>query len=291
MQNVMNRPGRAPAVAAALLMSALLWGASSTFAEPGEHNFHPPEGLGLYSIGHTTVVITDLSRNPDGSVPVSSAGRPLYLHIWYPTTGKQSGRVVYTWNNPVYNQNPGGTVYPGLPDLPALTFLASASSHPVSENAPLSKGTFPLLIATHGNEVAAAKNMPDTLETLASHGYIVASVEHTGNNDAFFQASFVESFMHLPLGPNPSLGPNVILQRSKDVSFTIDEMLQGGVDQKTHMPFSGAVDSQSIGVLGYSLGGETTLATVTGISTREPLRIFRRSTTTVHLGICEAICC
>jgi predicted dienelactone hydrolase len=68
------------------------------------------------------------------------------------------------------------------------------------------------------------------------------------------------------LGPNPSLGSNVILQRSKDVSFTIDEMLQGGVDQKTHIAFSRAVDSQSIGVLGYSLGGETTLATVTGIS-------------------------
>jgi hypothetical protein len=240
MQNRMNRLGRASAVSSALLMSALLWGTGSTFAEPGEHNFHPPEGPGPYSIGHTTVVITDLSRNPDGSVPASSAGRPLFLHIWYPTTGAGSGRVIYTWNNPVYNQNPGGTVYPGLPDLPALTFPGSASAHPVSENAPLSKGIFPLLVATHGNEVAAAKNMPDTLETLASHGYIVASVEHTGNDDAFFQASFVEGVMRLPLGPNPSLGSNVILQRSKDVSFTIDEMLQGGGRSKnTHCIFKG----------------------------------------------------
>jgi hypothetical protein len=44
--------------------------------------------------------------------------------------------------------------------------------------------------------VAAAKNMPDTLET-ASHGYVVASVEHTGNNDASFQARpFWRDFAH-----------------------------------------------------------------------------------------------
>ena len=266
MQNEKNRLSRGSAVASAFLIGALFWATGSALAEQGEHSFYLPSGPGPYSIGHTTVVITDPTRNPDGSAPASPAGRPLYLHIWYPTGVKPSGHVLYTWNNPVYNQNPGGTVYPGLPDLPALTFVGSASAHPVSEGAPLSKGKFPLLVATHGNEVAAAKNMPDTLETLASHGYIVASVEHTGNNDAFFQASFVESFIHLPLGPNPSLGSNVILERSRDVSFTIDAMLQGAVDAPSHISLSKAIESDSIGVLGYSLGGETTLATVTGIS-------------------------
>lgn len=265
MRKEMNRLGRA-SLAAALAASALLIGTSVALADSPGHHFYSPEELGPYAIGHTTVVLTDLSRNPDGSAPGTAAGRPLYIHLWYPTGGKGGGRVTYTWNNPVYNQNPGGTVYPGLPDLPALTFPGSPSLNPVSEDAPLSRGRFPLLIATHGNLVAAAKNMPDTLETLASHGYIVASVEHTGNDDAYYQASFVEAFLRLPLGPNPSLGANVILERSKDVSFTIDEMLQGDVDQKTHIGFSKAIDSESIGVLGYSLGGETTLATVTGIS-------------------------
>jgi predicted dienelactone hydrolase len=262
---MLNRPRPASALARIwLISSALCAGAAALAHSPGK--FYPPDELGPYPIGHTTVVITDLSRNPDGTSPAASAGRPLYVHLWYPTSGKPSGHVIYTWNNPVYNQNPGGTVYPGLPDLPALTFTASSSLNPVAENGPLTKGRFPLLISSHGNEVAAAKSMPDTLETLASHGYIVASVEHTGNNDAFFQAQFVEGFMHLALGPNPSLGANVILERSKDVSFTIDQMLQGGIDQQAHIGFSKAIDSESIGVLGYSLGGETTLATVTGIS-------------------------
>ncbi len=261
----MNRLGRACLSAVMMGLSAVL-STSVALAGPPEQHIYSPEELGPYAIGHTTVVLIDLTRNPDGSTPSTGAGRPLYIHLWYPSGGRGSGQVAYTWNNPVYNQNPGGSVYPGLPDLPALTFPGSPSLNPVAEHAPLARGRFPLLIATHGNLVAAAKNMPDTLETLASHGYIVASVEHTGNNDASYQASFLEGTLHIPLGPNPSLGANVILQRSKDVSFTIDQMLLGEVDQKAHLAFSRAIEAESIGVLGYSLGGETTLATVTGIS-------------------------
>jgi predicted dienelactone hydrolase len=222
-------------------------------------------GSGQYAIGHSTTVVVDPSRNPDGT-PSTGAGRPLYLHIWYPIEAAARGHVAYTWNNPVYNQNPGGAVYPGLPDLAALTFPGSPSLHPVTEGAPIARGSFPLLMASHGNLVAAAKNMPDTLEFLASHGYIVVSVEHTGNDDAAYQASFVEGTLGLPLGPNPLLGSDVILQRSKDVSFTLTEALAGGLDALTHIHLRQAIDSENVGMLGYSLGGETTLATVTGIS-------------------------
>jgi dienelactone hydrolase len=261
----MNCLGRACVFVLGLTISSMLSSGIALADPPGRHS-NSPEALGPYAIGHTTVVLTDLTRNPDGSAPSTGAGRPLYIHLWYPSGGNGTGHVAYTWNNPIYNENPGGAVYPGLPDLPALTFPGSPSLNPVAEHAPLARGRFPLLIATHGNLVAAAKNMPDTLETLASHGYIVASIEHTGNNDASYQASFLEGTLHIPLGPNPILGANVILQRSKDVSFTIDQMLLGEVDQKAHIGFARAIDSENIGVLGYSLGGETTLATVTGIS-------------------------
>ena len=251
----------------ALLLVALVSGSSLALsvAQAAEGD-GSPDRKGPYAIGHTTVVITDTSRNPDGSTPVTSPGRPLYLHLWYPTSAWWATQHLrYTWNNPVYNSNPGGAVYPGLPDLPALSFLGSSSFHAVAEGAPLARGQFPLLVATHGLEVAAAKNMPDTLETLASHGYIVASVEHTGDNDAFYQAFFLETFVGLALGPNPSIQSS-ILQRSKDASFVIDAVLQGVVDHKSHTPFSKQIDADNIGILGYSLGGETSLATVTGIS-------------------------
>lgn len=255
-------------VAQALLLGTLLLGSRLVLSEGQEQRFYPPDQAGRYSIGHTTVIITDAARNLDGSSPATSTGRPLYLDIWYPTTVKTTQHVIYTWNDPLYNENPGGTVYPGLPDLPALTFTGSTSTQPVLDGAPLAGAHFPLLVASHGNTVSSAKNMPDTLETLASHGYVVASIEHTGNNDAWYQANFI-SARALALGPNPTLGssfPDLIRQRSKDVRFVIDAMLQGVVDQQTGISFSSRIDPDKIGVLGYSLGGETSLATVAGIS-------------------------
>ena len=251
-----------------ILVAALAtaaWATSAGAAAPPERGA-PPERPGLYGVGHTTVVITDTSRNPDGSKPLTTPGRPLYLHLWYPTTEHANGHINYSWNDPVYNQNPAGSVYPGLPDVPALTFTGASSYPAVAEGAPLAHQTFPLLVSTHGLEVAAAKNMPDTLETLASHGYVVASVEHTGNDDAYYQAYFLENYVGLSLGPDPAIAtPDVIYQRVLDVSFVISAVLGGTLDRATGLPLSAHVDPASIGVIGYSLGGETSLASVAGI--------------------------
>lgn len=230
-------------------------------------NWQPPDQAGPYGIGHRTVVLEDTSRNPDGSSPVTTAGRPLYVDIWYPTFAHPAQHIRYTWNNPIYNENTGGTRYPGLPDTPPLTFPGSTSAHPVTEDAPLSRGPFPLLVATHGYEGAASKNMPDTLEALASHGYIVASVEHTGDDDAWYQTYFLEEYVGLNLGPNPSIYAATIYQRVKDVSFVIGAVLHGNADGSAAR-LASQIDASEIGVLGYSLGGQTTVATVTGISSQ-----------------------
>lgn len=66
-------------------------------------------------------------------------------------------------------------------------------------------------------EVAAAKNMPDTLETLASRGYFVASVEHTGDDDAFYQAYFLETYVGLSLGPDPRIASPSVIYRWRSV--------------------------------------------------------------------------
>jgi hypothetical protein len=75
---------------------------SLVFAGKAKGKFYFPEQIGPYSIGHTTVILTDTTRNLDGSTPLNSAGRFLYLDIWYPTTEKTTEHVHYTWNNPLY---------------------------------------------------------------------------------------------------------------------------------------------------------------------------------------------
>ncbi|MDJ0780138.1 MAG: hypothetical protein QNJ85_19890 [Gammaproteobacteria bacterium] len=268
MNQSSNAYRKASALLAALVLGALLLGSQSALAKDRKHV--APDEKGPYQIGHTTVILTDPSRNVDGSAPATSVGRYLYLDIWYPTNVKTSERIWYDWNNPLYNQNPGSAIYPELPDLPPMTWDGSLSTNTIAEGAPLAnKGRFPLLVASHGNLVASAKNMPDTLELLASHGYVIASIEHTGNNDAQYQASLFNnpSFLNTPVGPNPTLQDNgTILQRSKDVSFIIDAVLDGRLDQATGIQFTKRLDKKSIGVLGFSLGGMTSLASVTGIS-------------------------
>ncbi|MGH8291260.1 MAG: hypothetical protein ACREV7_20055, partial [Steroidobacteraceae bacterium] len=85
------------------------------------------------------------------------------------------------------------------------------------------------------------------------------------DDDAYYQTYFMEDYVGLKLGPNPSIQSS-IKQRSLDVSFVITAALNRMLDANTGKPFSRELDPGSIGVLGYSLGGETSLATVTGIS-------------------------
>ena len=52
------------------------------------------------------------------------------------------------------------------------------------------------------------------------------------------------------------------------MSFIIDAVLDGRLDQATGIAFTERLDEDAIGVLGFSLGGMTSLASVAGISTQ-----------------------
>ena len=63
-------------VAKALLLGTLLLGSRLAYSEGQEQRFYPPDQAGRYSIGHTTVIITDGTRNLDGSSPATSPTTP-----------------------------------------------------------------------------------------------------------------------------------------------------------------------------------------------------------------------
>jgi hypothetical protein len=105
---------------AGLLLGALLISSNVVLADK-KLKYQAPDELGPYSIGHTTVILNDGSRNNDGSTPPIASGRFLHLDIWYPTDIKTDGHILYDWNNPIYTENVDGLVYPGLPDLAPMT--------------------------------------------------------------------------------------------------------------------------------------------------------------------------
>jgi predicted dienelactone hydrolase len=94
------------------------------------------------------------------------------------------------------------------------------------------EGRFPLILLSHGTG-GSAQIMAWLARGLASAGFIVAAVNHPGNN---------------ALEPYTAEGFLVWWERAKDLSTVLDFMLRD-VDF--------AVDGRRIGAIGYSLGGYT----------------------------------
>ena len=99
-------------------------------------------------------------------------------------------------------------------------------------------GSHPLLVYSHGFMSMRGENVP-LAELLASHGYVVVSVDYPLTN------------RRAPGGPNVGDAVN----QPGDVSFVIDQVLGWSESER---PFAGRIDGERVGALGLSLGGLTT---------------------------------
>jgi predicted dienelactone hydrolase len=99
-------------------------------------------------------------------------------------------------------------------------------------------GAHPLLVYSHGFMSRRGEN-PPLVELLASHGYVVVSVDYPLTNGS------------APGGPNVHDAVN----QPGDVRFVIDRVLAWAPDER---PFAGEIDRARIGAIGLSLGGLTT---------------------------------
>jgi len=125
-------------------------------------------------------------------------------------------------------------------------------------DAEMADGAFPLVIFSHG--FAGHRRQSTHFCThLASHGYIVASMDHVGGTfqDITQMVTKVQKGGQLP--NIPELMEKLATDRPADAGFTIDKILAGEMGP--------AIDSDHIGIAGHSFGGWTTLVT-TGTDTR-----------------------
>ncbi|MDZ8051891.1 MAG: alpha/beta hydrolase [Aulosira sp. ZfuVER01] len=107
----------------------------------------------------------------------------------------------------------------------------------------------PVIVFSHGFG-SVRTDMRYLAEHLASHGYIVAALEHPGSN---------ETSTNLALKNNTKiLQAQEFLERPKDISFVLDELEK--LNQTAKNPLQGKIATNNAMVIGYSFGGGTALA-------------------------------
>jgi predicted dienelactone hydrolase len=180
----------------------------------------PPLGLGEYSVGHRLFEIVDSNRK----------NRPLPIDAWYPVATDQAVGPLAS-----YEFIPG--IRFGFPSKIAHESATISSAQP-----------FPLVIYSPGSFLPG-NAYSDFGETLASHGFVVAAITHTGDTPREYS-------------PDESTENQSARDRPRDTSFTIDAMSRK--NESPGEPFFGAIDDQANGAAGHSFGAVVSFAAQSG---------------------------
>ena len=176
---------------------------------------------GSYDVGVQTITLNE------------GTDRPLTVDVWFPIDDAGDAPLhQYTFLPDIYYESPT-----------AVTADAAQIS---------ADGPFPLVVYSHGSGglryIAA-----DYTEAIASHGYVVAAPDHTGN-----------TAVELVLNVEGDRAANAF-NRPNDVIAVIDAMTD---PQSTeNAGFAASVDAEQVAVTGHSAGGYTTYAVAGGVDT------------------------
>jgi predicted dienelactone hydrolase len=185
------------------------------------------EGAGAYEVGTTRIELVDASR-----------ARALTAQLWYPAGTAAAGASAPI---EMLEAEPHRAQYAGL--LAAATSCPNRTAHAAIDTAPqeppADAPAFPLIAFSHCHDCARFSEMT-VAERLASHGFVVVAVDHTGNT----------VYDHLA-GHEETIGTAFLDVRTADIRFAIDQVLAGA-----HPPGL-AIDASAIGVFGHSFGAVT----------------------------------
>jgi dienelactone hydrolase len=208
--------------------------------------FKLPKPTGSYAIGTRIIFMVDPSRQEE-TIENVERHRELMVQIWYPAEPSRKPLAPYR-------------------RLQETTHLSSYQSvlwtHARLE-APIARqgDPFPVLLF---NPAWTGRRTQNTFlaEDLASHGYVVAGIDHTYNSGAVaFPDGRVVKSMPDP-GMDFSIGPlerveaaaeKELTRQTDDDLFVLDQLQSMNGDARS--PFYGRVDANTAGAFGHSFGG------------------------------------
>lgn len=136
------------------------------------------------------------------------------------------------------------------------------------DNNLIQNNTCPLIVFSHGGISYKTSNI-SLFEELASHGYVVVSIDHTYhalnteidkkivsiNSEYMRELSTEDS--HNDIENSYMLFQKWMQLRTTDVNYVIDTFVSRSLKEST--PFNDLIDTENIGVVGHSLGGSAAL--------------------------------
>jgi predicted dienelactone hydrolase len=247
------RAGAAVAAAAttSIATTAIATGSRAAVAQ-ATPTLSLPAPTGRHRVGTTSLHLVDHTRT-DPLAP-SARARELMVRLWYPAVRGHYSTAAY------------------LPTAVATRYVqfindSSGADHPDDllafptrsrQDAAAIAGRHPILLFSHGYGVSAALNT-GLHENLASHGYVVAGIDHT------YDAGAVEFPDGRVVSQKPNLPVDELLRavRTADALFVLGRLIRLAAG---HHPGGGrrlprglyqSLDPTRIGGYGHSLGGPT----------------------------------
>jgi predicted dienelactone hydrolase len=215
----------APAIAQSAPQSPVPSPARADYPELAQRGPHP---VGVRHADFLDPNRIDFLHSNLATGKVLTADRHLYLTLWYPAASGDAHAVIH------YDRHPGAG--PGSPYAASAQFPQAGIG--IADAAPL-KGSAPLVIISHGFTNWATYTA-QLGEFLASHGYVVASIDH---DDIPYQnpASAGLAFVDTASG------------RARDQRATARQLRAWASDSA--FPLAGTYDPDQLALIGYSMGG------------------------------------
>jgi len=189
---------------------------------------YDPFVRGPFPVGVRSGTLTDRDRSD----------RPLPFELWYPAVPATFGLDVSPLTQDTFTVLPSG---------PLLRQAAV-------RDASIQPGRYPTVVFSH-TSLGHRRQSTFLCTHLASHGYVVAAVDHTGNTFADLVDRARSGRVLSPEERGAHID-RIIADRVPDVRFLVSAVASGAAGG-----VADHVDSDRLGLLGWSFGGWAVLAT------------------------------
>jgi predicted dienelactone hydrolase len=225
-------------------------GAGDASARPG-HTPSLPEPTGSCPVGTTSLCLTDVSRPDPWAAGVQV--RELMISLWYPAMPSAGRRARYMTPAESRLQLTSRGITGVPPDA-----LSTVRTNAVSDAPPAGdQRALPLVVLSPGFTNARSA-LTALAEDLASHGYVVAGIDHTYESfaTAFPGGRVTTALARQAPRRGPGFWEKVAAGRAADICFVLDELTGA------HPPWPGAalIDPSRMAMAGHSAGGAAAIA-------------------------------